>query len=198
MDGLWYPGTATKSCAASYRWYRDVLCGGEVAQAARDGTDPYEQMDAEAARVPPGSDQLYFHPYLQGEITPYLDNDLRASFTGISAFHTKGHFSRAVMEGVAYSLKEGLLVLHELGMPSSAPPSLGAAQRALSGGRLWPTCWIFHFYRPSTATPPGSAMLAGVATGVFASFEESVEKCVKRKGETHPGPAAQTIYCPGL
>ena len=199
VDGLWYPGTATKSCAASYRWYRDVLCGGEVAQAARDGTDPYEQMDAEAARVPPGSDQLYFHPYLQGEITPYLDNHLRASFTGISAFHTKGHFSRAVMEGVAYSLKEGLLVLHELGMPVERATIIGGGAKS----PLWRQIVADVLDIPLLQTVNsdsslGSAMLAGVATGVFASFEESVEKCVKRKGETHPGPAAQTIYAQGF
>ena len=58
LDGLWYPGTATKSCAASNRWYRDTF-GGE-----------YAQMSAEAATVPRGSDGLFFHPYLQGESTP--------------------------------------------------------------------------------------------------------------------------------
>ncbi|HML48540.1 MAG TPA: FGGY family carbohydrate kinase, partial [Clostridia bacterium] len=70
VPGLWYPGTATKSCATSNRWYRDTF-GGE-----------YEALSAAAATVPAGCEGLFYHPYLQGEITPYLDDRLRASFTG--------------------------------------------------------------------------------------------------------------------
>ena len=90
IDGLWYPGTATKSCAASNRWYRDTF-GGD-----------YAQMSAAAADVARGSDGLFFHPYLQGEITPYRDDRLRASFVGATGHHTKAHFNRAVLEGIAY------------------------------------------------------------------------------------------------
>ena len=94
IDGLWYPGTATKSCAASNRWYRDTF-GGD-----------YAQMSGAAAGVARGSDGLFFHPYLQGEITPYRDDRLRASFVGATGHHTKAHFNRAVLEGIAYSMKD--------------------------------------------------------------------------------------------
>ncbi len=199
VDGLWYPGTATKSCAASYRWYRDVLCGGECAEAASNGCDPYRLMDDMAARVPAGSDQLWFHPYLQGEITPYLDNDLRGSFTGISSFHTKGHFSRAVMEGVAYSLRECLMVLRDLG--------IGPERAAIIGGGAKSALWrqivadILNIPLSKSVADDsslGSAMLAGVASGVFGSFEDSVAACVRQDGVTEPVPEHWAVYEQGF
>ena len=104
-EGLWYPGTATKSCAASYRWYRDTF-GGD-----------YKELDEGAAALPIGCDGMIFHPYLNGELTPYADPMLCGSFTGVRATHTKAHFTRAVLEGVAYSLLDSKLYLDSLNIP---------------------------------------------------------------------------------
>ena len=91
-EGLYYPGSATKSCAASLRWFRDAF-GGD-----------FEEFSEMAEKIPVGADGLLFHPYLVGELTPYANPLLKGSFTGVSAGHTKAHFVRAVMEGVAMSL----------------------------------------------------------------------------------------------
>lgn len=189
IPGLWYPGTANKTSAASYRWYRDILCAGEIAEAEKLGTDAYMLMDETAKLIPPGSDSLCFHPYLLGESTPYMDNNLRASFTGISSFHTKGHFSRAVMEGVCFSLKDSLRFLKGLGIAPEAAKIIGGGAKSL----LWcqMTADILGLQLTKAVADDsslGSAMLAGVATGVFSSFEESVEKCVR----------PDRVYCPNL
>ncbi|MBQ9914825.1 MAG: xylulokinase, partial [Clostridia bacterium] len=92
IDGCFYPGTATKSCAASYRWFRDTF-----------GED-YRELDRQAESVPVGSEGLVFHPYLNGELTPYANPRLCADFVGVRASHTKAHFTRAVLEGVAMSM----------------------------------------------------------------------------------------------
>ena len=105
IDGLWYPGTATKSAAASYRWYRDTF-GGE-----------YRTLDEAAGEISIGCDGLVFHPYLNGELTPYGDPSLCGSFTGIRATHTKAHFSRAVLEGVCFSLLDNKRYLDTLNIP---------------------------------------------------------------------------------
>jgi len=199
VPGMWYPGTATKSCAASYRWYRDVLGTAEIAHSQINGVDPYEILNEGAEKVPPGSDYLIFHPYLQGEITPYLDNDLRASFSGISSFHTKGHLSRAVMEGVAYSLRECLNVMADLGIQIESASIIGGGAR----GRLWRQIVADVLKIPLLKTLTddsslGSAMLAGVATGVFGSYEESVEKCVRKDCEVVPNPANSEVYDQGF
>ena len=106
-DGLWYPGTATKSAAASYRWYRDTFGGN------------YMELDEGAMNVPVGSEWLRFHPYLNGELSPYADPMLCGSFTGVRATHTKAHFTRAVLEGVCLALLDSRSVLDEVGIDYS-------------------------------------------------------------------------------
>lgn len=183
IDGLWYPGTATKSCAASNRWYRDTF-GGD-----------FQEMSAEAAAVARGSDGLFFHPYLQGEITPYRDDKLRASFVGATGHHTKAHFNRAVLEGVAYSMKDCLEALRCLGIaPGEAVLIGGGASSA-----LWRQIMADMLDIPLTTVASadsslGSAMLAGVAAGLFASHQEAAKKCVRVTGQVLPDPEGAAYY----
>lgn len=183
VEGLWYPGTATKSCAASNRWYRDTF-GGEFAS-----------LTAAAAGVPRGCEGLFFHPYLQGEITPYLDDKLRASFTGAAGFHTRAHFNRAVLEGVAYSMKDCFETLREM----DAAPTEAVAIGGGSKSDLWRQILADMLGIPLTTVENvdsslGSAMLAGVAIGVFADHAEAVRRCVRVTGVTAPDPAAVAFY----
>ena len=199
VPGLWYPGAATKSCAASYRWYRDVFCTAETADSKALGKDGYETMNEAAAKVPAGSDNLFFHPYLQGEITPYLDNNLRASFIGISSFHTKAHFTRAVMEGVAYSLLDSLRATKELGIKMDSAVIIGGGAK----GKLWRQIVADVLNIPLRKnvvddSSLGSAMFAGVATGVFSSFKDCVGKCVRKESDVYPNPDNREVYEKGF
>lgn len=184
IDGLFYPGTATKSCAASYRWFRDTF-----------GQD-YKELDELAQMVAPGSDGMVFHPYLNGELTPYADPLLSADFVGVRAFHTKGHFARAVMEGVAMSmldcktLLDSLSIEHEdtaviIGGGGKSPVWRQILSDAL-GIRL-----ITMEYSDSSF---GSAMLAGVAAGVFESYGSAVRKCNRQVSETAPDTDNTSVY----
>lgn len=184
LPGLWYPGTATKSCAASYRWFRDGF-GGD-----------YAALDAAAAEVSPGAEGLLFHPYLNGELTPYGDPSLCGSFVGVRACHTKAHFARAVLEGVALSLRDCMRVLKEVGL------SHGDAAVMIGGGGKSPL-WrqitadvleISLVLRQYSDSSLGSAMLAGVASGVFESPEAAVERCNRTVSETLPDPSRGKIY----
>lgn len=176
VNGLWYPGTATKSCAASYRWYRDTFEGD------------YKELDKGAEGVNIGCDGMIFHPYLNGELTPYADPSLCGSFTGIRATHTKAHFTRAVLEGVCYSLLDSKLLLDSLDIPYNKIATLigGGAK-----GPLWRkiTADVLGINLRTTVSSDsslGSAMLAGVATKVFESEKKAVEACVKLKDEIAP------------
>lgn len=122
VPGLWYPGTATASCAASYRWYRDTI-----------GRMTFAELNAPAERIAPGSEGLMFHPYLNGELTPYNDPDLKGSYTGISSIHTTAHFTRATLEGVAMSLKDCLNTLKDLGVEVKRVRIIGGGAK----GALW-------------------------------------------------------------
>ncbi len=183
-DGLWYPGTATKAAAASYRWYRDTF-GGD-----------YSTLNEGAEQVPIGCDGLMYHPYINGELTPYADPMLCGSFTGIRATHTKAHFTRAVLEGVCYSMLDCMDYLDSLNIP------YGTVATAIGGGtkgKLWlqmlsDALGITLKTTQSGDSSLGSAMLAGIAVGVFQNAEDAVNKCVKEKDIVYPNPQNTEKY----
>lgn len=183
-DGLWYPGTATKSCAASYRWFRDTFGGA------------YRELDGGAEQVPVGCEGLMFHPYLNGELTPYADPLLCGSFTGIRANHTKAHFARAVMEGVALSLLDCKRALDRIGIPyGSTATVIGGGAK----GKLWrqmtaDALGLTLNTTESSDSSLGSAMLAGIAAGVFADPADAVRRCIRVTGCTTPQPAQTAQY----
>lgn len=176
IDGLWYPGTATKSCAASYRWYRDTF--GES----------YKELDESAAKTPIGAEGLMFHPYLNGELTPYADPQLCGSFTGIRSGHTKGHFSRAVLEGVALSLLDCKKTVDEanISYENTAAVIGGGANSPLWRQIVSDVLGIRLIQKKYSDSSFGSAMLAGVAVGFFENPAAALEKCNETLSETVP------------
>lgn len=183
-DGLWYPGTATKAAASSYRWYRDTF-GGD-----------YRTLDADAAKVPIGCEGLLFHPYLNGELTPYADPQLCGSFTGVRATHTRSHFTRAVLEGVSLSLLDSKRYLNGLHIPYDATATLigggakGPLWRQITADALGMTLKTTE----SSDSSLGSAMLAGIAAGVFRDAKEAVDRCVKAADVVRPDAASTAQY----
>ncbi len=175
-DGLFYPGTATKSCAASMRWFRDTFGGS------------YVEFDEKAADIPIGCDGLVFHPYLNGELTPYANPKLCADFTGIRASHTKAHFARAVMEGVAMSMLDCKITLDKLKIErkDSAVIIGGGAKSALWRQMIADALGIKLVEMKYADSSFGSAMLAGVAVGVFESPKKALSICNKKISQTIP------------
>ncbi len=184
IDGLWYPGTATKSCAASYRWYRDTF-GSE-----------YRELDEAAATIPVGSEGLIFSPYLNGELTPYADPKLCASFIGIRAQHTKAHFTRAVLEGVAYSMLDCMNALERIGIRHEKEASVigGGGKSPLWRQIVADTLGITLIEKKHTDSSFGSAMLAGIAVGFWSNAEEAIEKCNENMSKTLPNMENHEIY----
>lgn len=176
IDGLWYPGTATKACAASYRWFRDTF-GGD-----------YKELDNEAEMLPIGSDGLVFHPYLNGELTPYQNPKLCASFVGARAYHTKSHFARAVMEGVCMSMMDCLDALKKIGIKYDKKAVVigGGGKSALWRQILADSLGITLVQNKYSDSSFGSAMLAGVAIGVWDSAVDALNICNETISETVP------------
>ena len=175
-EGMYYPGSATKSCAASLRWFRDTFGGS------------FEEFSALAEDIPVGCDGLIFHPYLMGELTPFANPMLRGSFIGISAGHTKAHFARAVMEGVAFSLRDGITYLKGKGI------NVGDSAYIIGGGaksKVWrqivaDALGLTLIQTENNDSSFGSAMCAGISAGFFADFDEASKTCQKVIGETKP------------
>ncbi len=166
IEGLNYPGTATKSCASSLRYFRDTF-GGD-----------YKEMDEMAEKIDIGSNGLMFHPYLNGELTPYANPDLRASFVGISSTHTKAHFIRAVLEGVALSMLDCKKYLENKGIKmQSAFVIGGGAKSTLWSKILCDALNIELIKTQDNDSSFGSAMLAGIVSGFFEDEKDAIKKC---------------------
>ncbi len=176
IDGLFYPGTATKSCAASYRWFRDTFDGD------------YGELDKLADEISIGCDGLVFHPYLNGELTPYQNPELCASFVGARASHTKGHFARAVLEGVTMSMLDCITELDRLNIEHNDKAVIigGGGKSPLWRQMVSDALGIKLIEMKHVDSSFGSAMLAGIATGIFENAEDAANKCNSIISETTP------------
>lgn len=154
------------TAAGSLRWYRDVLAPGLS----------YGALDAEAAAVPAGSGGVLFYPHLGGATSPHWADAARGAFHGLSLATTRGHLTRAVLEGIAYQIRENLEITEALAGPVARVNLYGGGAKSA----LWreiiadvlgrPVAW------PQTAETASlaAAMLAGVGCGVFASLDTAV------------------------
>lgn len=176
IDGLFYPGTATKSCAASYRWFRDTF--GEE----------YAELDKKAESVPIGSEGLVFHPYLNGELTPYANPKLCADFVGVRASHTKAHFARSVLEGVTMSMLDCITTLKGMNIEHGDSAAIigGGGKSPLWRQMVSDALDIKLVEMKYADSSFGSAMIAGIATGIFESPEKALSVCNSIVSETVP------------
>jgi xylulokinase len=186
---LWEAMGVMLSAAGSLRWFRDAL--------APEAT--YEELTAEAAGQRPGADGAVFLPYLQGERTPHADPAARAVFAGLSLGHDRGGLVRAVLEGVAFGLRDSLELLRALGVEPQAGRASGGGARS----RLWleVVASVLGVPLELTAVEEGSAygaaLLAGVAAGVFADAQEAVRACVRVRERVEPNAAWAAPYAEG-
>ncbi|HEX2949441.1 MAG TPA: xylulokinase [Armatimonadota bacterium] len=193
IPGLWYTVVATNTAASAKRWLRDLFTPAAFADGTTDSI--YERMDREAARAPLGSDGLVFHPYLLGERAPYWDPDLRASFLGLSMRHTREHFIRALLEGVAYSLRDCYSIIREIDLPLHEIRLIGGGAKSALWSRI--VCDVFgmEVMIPDAADASyGSALLAGVGVGIFSDALTAVRTCVHPSKRLTPDAAAHEHY----
>lgn len=185
VGGRWYTLTATNAAATAYQWLRQT-----VHAALRDEpAATYTEMDEVASTVTPGAGGVLFLPFLTGERSPYWDSDLRAAFLGLSAAHRRPHLCRAVLEGVAFSLRDCRDLLAELGIVVAHPYFTGGGVAS----RLWRTVLASALGTVGTLADPqgpaiGAAMLAAAAEqGSMPSIERTTEP-------VEPDPAWAAVY----
>jgi xylulokinase len=178
-DG-WHAMGVMLSAAGSLGWLREVVAPGE----------PPDEVVAEAEPWPPGVEGLTFLPYLAGERTPHVDPAARAAFAGLSLRHDRGALVRAVLEGVAFGLRDSLELLRAIGVePGSARVSGGGAR-----SELWLRIVASVLELPLERTAAeegaafGAALLGGVAAGVFTDVQEAVAATVRLRDTIEPEP----------
>jgi xylulokinase len=175
------------SAAGSAAWLRHAL-----------GTE-FRTLDAEAERWPPGAEGLLFAPYLAGERTPHADPAARGAFTGLSLRHDRGALWRAMLEGVAYGLRDSLELLRALGVDAQVG--------RVSGGGARSTLWLrivasvlelpLELTESEEGSAFGAALLAGIEAGVFADAADAVGRCVRVRDRVEPDPEWSALYAEG-
>lgn len=176
----------------AYKWFRDTFAALEISQAEKDGTDSYDLLTALAAEIPAGSDGLTMLPHLMGAYSPDPNPSARGSFTGFTLSHTRGHFARAILEGVAFLLKRNLEVLEKAGVVASEIRSTGGGARSALWNQIKANVCgvpVVTLENEDTALL-GDAILAGVAANVFGSIEEGCRQMVALKDKIAPNAQA--------
>jgi len=182
VPGRWHLMSVMLSAAGSLRWFRDALAPGE----------PFGSLVAQAGGVAAGTEGLFFLPYLTGERSPHPDPLARGAFVGLTVQHDRRHLTRAVLEGVAFGLRDGLDLMLAAGMPRPA-------QIRASGGGLASELWrqiladVLEAELVTTSTTEGAAFGAAVlaATGVawFRDVPSAAAALVRTSPSASPGPA---------
>lgn len=177
IPGRWHVMGVTQGAGLSLRWFRDQFGAGKDKD---DGRDPYDHLMEEAAKAPPGADGLLWAPYLMGERTPHLDPRARAAFVGFTAQHTRAHMIRAILEGVAFSLRDSFTIFSALKLPVESIRLGGGGARAA----LWQQIQADIYGMPvelieaEEGAAYGAGLLAGTGTGVWKSVEAACDAAV--------------------
>jgi xylulokinase len=187
VPGTWHAMGVMLSAAGSLQWLQRTLDA------------PYETLLDEAAAVAPGAEGLLFQPYLQGERTPHADPHARAAFVGLDTRHGRGHLTRAVLEGVAYGLRDSLELLRRVGVEADVGRVSGGGARS----ELWLRIVASVLDLPLERTEAeegaayGAALLGAVSAGVFADAHDAVAATVRVRDRVEPDPAWTDAYDDG-
>lgn len=181
VPNTWHVMGVTQGAGLSLKWFRDNFCIEEKETASLMEVDPYELMNVQASKAAPGCEGLIYLPYMMGERTPHLDPDAKGVFFGLSARHNKRDMLRAVMEGVAYSLKDCMEIIKEMGIDVTEVRASGGGGKS----KLWRQMQADLFgaevvtINSSEGPALGVALLAGVGAGVYSSVQEACETVIK-------------------
>jgi xylulokinase len=163
VPGAWCVLGVVLSAGGSLRWWRDVTGSS------------YDELVAEAEPIPAGSEGLVFLPYLTGERTPHLDPAASGAFVGLTTRHTRGHLTRAVMEGVVLAMRDGLEIMRGLGVEPSEIRAIGGGARSPLWRRVQADVYRTQVRRVAVeeGAAYGAALLGHVVGGTFANVEEA-------------------------
>ncbi|HKS83188.1 MAG TPA: xylulokinase [Candidatus Acidoferrales bacterium] len=188
VPNRWHVMGVTQAAGYSLRWFRDQFGVGSAPSSASSlalspapGRDPYDLLSEEASQAPAGSDGLLWAPYLMGERTPHLDPQARGALVGLTATHTRAHVIRAILEGVAFSLRDTLTIFSDLKLPVETIRLGGGGAR----GPLWQQIQADVYGLPVDLVEAeegpayGAALLAGVGVGAWPSVEDACDKSVR-------------------
>jgi len=187
VPGRWHFMGVMLSAAGSLQWYRDTLVPGMA----------FEDLIKEAEDIPAGSDGLFFLPYLSGERTPYPDPLARGAFIGLTVRHTRAHMTRAVLEGVAYGLKDCFTLIQDAGLgPIHQMRASGGGTKSVLWRQILASVLGAELVTVNTTEGAayGAALLAGVGVGNWLDVDNACRASVEISGSQIPDATQAECY----
>jgi xylulokinase len=191
VPGRWHVMGVTQAAGLSLRWFRDNF----RSSAMQSTGDSYEKLTAEAATVAPGADGLLWTPYLMGERTPHLDADARGALVGLTASHTRAHVVRAILEGVAFSLKDTFTIFEEMKVPVKSIRLGGGGARSPLWRQIQADVYDHEveIVEAEEGAAYGAAILAGVGAKIWPSVDAACDSVVRVASRTQPNVASAEV-----
>jgi xylulokinase len=196
VPGKWCVFGCMLSAGGSFQWFRNQLGHDEVHAGKRRKVDPYALLIAEAEKSPPGSDGLFFLPYLTGERCPYPDPCARGGWIGITARTLRRDMIRALMEGVTFGMRDALEIIKSMNIPVTQVRAGGGGARSAFWRQLQADIYKQPIIMTNASEGPayGVALLAGVGIGVWKSVEEACRATIKQTAKVVPNKRAAAVY----
>jgi len=190
IPGRWHVMGVTQAAGLSLRWFRDRFGVGSAVQT-NTVRDPYDILADEASSAPAGSEGAFWLPYLMGERTPHLDPNARAALVGLTASHTRGHLIRAVMEGVAFSLKDTFTIFDEMKIPVTSIRLGGGGARSPLWRQIQADVYAHEveIVAAEEGAAYGAAILASTGAGAWQSVDEACDSVVRVASRIAPNQA---------
>ncbi len=191
MPKSWYMMGVVLSAGGAFSWYREQLARERIGTG-----DANLELNEEAASVRIGAEGVTFLPYLQGERTPHRDASARGAILGLSLAHTRAHVTRAVLEGVAFALRDSLTILQELGMTPRQLLLTGGGAKSAFLRQLQAEVYGLPVATVNREEGPayGAALLAAVGAGAFKDLQSAVKSTLSRSTPESPAPSAHEAY----
>jgi xylulokinase len=183
IPGRWHVMGVTQAAGLSLRWFRDRFGAG-----SDDGRDPYERLCEEAATAPAGANGVLWAPYLMGERTPHCDPNARAALVGLQASHTRPDIIRAILEGVAFSLKDTFTIFREMNLPVERVRLGGGGARSGLWRQIQAEVYgrTVEIVKAEEGAAYGAAILAGAGAGAWKSVDEACDAVVQTAQQIAP------------
>jgi xylulokinase len=194
IPGRWHVMGVTQAAGLSLRWFRDHFGARSVAPN-EDVGDPYERLCEEAAAAPPGSDGVFWAPYLMGERTPHCDPNARAALVGLSASHTRAHVIRAILEGVAFSLRDSFTIFREMKVPFDRIRLGGGGARSVLWRQIQADVYghAVEVVQAEEGAAYGAAILAGTGARRWQTVDEACDAVVQPAHKIQPDAKSAAI-----
>lgn len=171
VPNRWHVTGVTQAAGLSFKWFRDNFTADES----------YDDLVDKASKIPVGADGLLWTPYLMGERTPHVDSKVRASLIGLTASHTEAHVVRAILEGVAFSLRDALEVFKQLNIPIETIRLGGGGAKSPLWRQIQADVYAqrVETIEAEEGAAYGAALLAGVGTGAWKTIDEACDQTIR-------------------